>query len=420
MRLLVCTMFSIDSPSAGKNRLLRMIRALRHQGHRASLVGQASNSTSEWEEFEIEGAHCVGFSPAHFRARRYCRAMQYGAQAALFYRKHLASLLSRFDAQGVISYAYQAQTARAILRGARQANAFVVADMVELFDLHFWYALNGMNYQQWSLCRSVLPKMDGLIGISKAWCDWAAARNLPHVWIPAFAEERGCVRQAPSPPDRPFTITFVGHWIERERPRALLKALRLCIDRGIDVRLNVLGNVGKSRRERHAMAMLRSDSLLQQHVNFLGFVSDQERDRQFAEADAFIILRSDNRETDMLFPTRLPEYLLTANPVILSRVGSFPYCFEHGKDIWFVSKENDPDEIAQAICYLAQHPEERRRIGGQGRQTALEQFSLDVLGKRLADFLMTLTPGSDLSRHVPGDAGTRCGETACGGSRSSR
>jgi glycosyltransferase involved in cell wall biosynthesis len=387
MRLLVCTSLPILEPSAGLNRLTRMSRALRPHGIETVLVGRGQSLNAAWNEVSDEQGLRVVYDGPRTGVRRHCRAMTHGAQAAHFYRHHLPDLIARYQCQGVLGYLAQAQVGQALLETARATDTFVVADMVERFRPSLYYLLNGVYFEQMRLCASVLPQYDGILGISKAWCDWASARRLPSVWIPSFAEDHGQVRDEPSSGGQPFTITFIGHWIEREKPRAILKAMRLCIDRGINVRMNVLGKVGQTRRERSAMRLLRSDPVLQKAVHFHGFVSDAERNRHLAEADAFILLRPDSRETDMLFPTRLPEYMLTANPVILSQVGSFPYCFEHRRDVWFVSKANAPHEIAEAIAQLAHDPDERHAIGQRGRQTALEQFSLDVLGERLARFL---------------------------------
>ena len=390
MRFLACTWIPLERPSAGLNLFLRMRRSLENQGIDMILVGQQDDMDAPWRETSLQGRPAIAFSGQHTGVRRYSLALTHAAQAAKFYRDTLPTLLTEYECDGAIVYSFQAQTAQAVLEGCRSLNKLVIADMVEWYRWSAYCLLNGVNIQQHRLCRSVLPNMDGIIGISKAWCAWAEARGVPSVWIPAFAEDRGCSRITPSPPDQPFTITFIGHWVDRELPNVILRALRLCIDRGLDIRMNVLGNAGQTRNERKAMRLLRADNVLQGHVNFLGFVSDEERDRQLAQADAFVLLRSDCRETDMLFPTRLPEYLLSGNPVILSKVGSFQSCFEHGKDVWFLSRKNRPEELAEALIWLAGHPKERMEIGRCGRQSAIAQFSLDVLGRRLADFLENL------------------------------
>jgi len=388
MNVLICTSSNILLPSAGKNRLTRMRRALAPHGIKTILVGAGNSDQPEpWCLIETPGGLCITFNPNRVQVWRHCRALKIGAQAVKFYQDYLVKLIERFECSGIIDYSFQGQVSRAILEGVRMTNSFVVADVVEHFNLSWHYLFNGINYQQLQRCRVLLPKMNGVIGISKAWCAWADKQGIPNVWIPPFAEDYCSVRTKPSLPDRPFTMVFLGHWVPRELPRVFLKALQLCIEQNIDVRMIVLGNVGKSSRERPAMRFLQKDPVLAKHVTFRGFVSDQERDHELAESDAFIILRSDNRETEMLFPTRLPEYMLSGNPVVLSKVGSFPQCFEHKKDVWFVSARNTPEEVAEAILYLAQHPTERLEIGRQGRKTALAQFSLEALGSRLARFL---------------------------------
>jgi glycosyltransferase involved in cell wall biosynthesis len=244
-----------------------------------------------------------------------------------------------------------------------------------------------MNWQQFAFSRWYLPQMDGVIGISKGWCEWASKQNIPNVWIPSFAEDHGIVRTEIVSRKQPFILTFIGHWVPRELPKVILRAIRICLDQGFDVRMNVLGNVGSTYRERSAVRMLEKDELLKKHVQFLGFVSDEERDSILAESDGFIILRHDNRETDRLFPTRLPEYMLTGNPVILTKTKGFGGYFEHRKDVWFVSPENNPEEIANALIHLVRNPKERMVIGKRGRNKALSDFSLEILGVNLAKFL---------------------------------
>ena len=390
MKLLICTHAHIDKPSAAINRLRRMASSLLPHDIHVSIAGPGSEVDGAWQAYPDSDGTEIAYNPSLFRAKRYSPALTSGAQAARFFRENLKPIVNQLGFDGIIAYGPQAQLIEGMRQGARESGVFIVADQVERYRMNAYYLLNGVYWEQVKLCNSVLPKLDGVIGISKGWEDWATSKGIPTVWIPSFAEDHGAVRQEPSPPDRPFTMTFVGHWIEREMPRVFLKAMRLCLDRGIDVRMNVLGKVESNPRAKKSLKFLRSDPVLREHVNFLGFVSDKERDCNLAEADAFIILRSDCRETDMLFPTRLPEYMLTGNPLILSETGSFRHCFEHRKDVWFVPKTNRPEEVASAIEHLATNPEERLAIGRAGRESALAQFSPEVLGARLAGFLKSV------------------------------
>lgn len=387
MKLLVCTALAIHKPSAGLNRLERMRSALRPNGIEVIIVGTGDCPYAPWQVDMSDYGSYIVFDPARIRVWRHCESATLTAQTALFYRRHLMEIISAQRCAGVICYTFQADNAGAILAATRQAGGFVFADMVEWFNISWHYMFNGVNIQQARMRRYVLPNVDGMIGISKGWCEWADQRDIANIWIPSFAEDSGLFRTTPPPPNRPLTLAFIGHLVSRELPQVIMRAIQLCYDRDVDVRMNVLGNVRRMPSECTAMRIIRKNPVLAERVKFLGFVSDTERDILLADADAFILLRSNTRETDMLFPTRLPEYLLSANAVILSRVGSFRECFEHRKDVWFIDGRNAPEEVAEALIYLAEHPQDRLEIGRRGRETAIRLFAPALLGSRLAGFL---------------------------------
>jgi glycosyltransferase involved in cell wall biosynthesis len=376
-----------------------MRRSLAIHGIETILVGAGGDHREAWRVETSANGRCIGYGLREGLARRHSRAMAIGARAACFYREYLPQLLESFKCTGVIDYASQAQVSKVVYQAAHSYGVFAVADVVEHYDWSWHYILNGMNWQQMLLRQAVLPRMDGIIGISRGWCHWADQRGIPNVWIPAFAEDHGCVRGGPSSSGQPFTIAFIGHWLTRELPMVILDAVRICKKRGLLVHLQVMGKVGGTFGEKPVEWYLRKYPEIAKQVAVLGFVSDRERDQHLANADAFVLLRPHSRETDMLFPTRLPEYMLSGNPVVLSEVGCFPDCFTHRKDVWFVSRQNSPKELADALVHLATHAEERLAIGERGRQTALEQFSLDVLGQRLAQFLAE-TAGRQPTRKV--------------------
>lgn len=387
MNVLLCTDISLERPSAGLNRLKRMRQSLLQQGVGAILAGEGSCGDALWRiEQGSEGTNVV-YNRNLVPVLGHCRAAQATAQATYFYKRHLAHIIAKLDCDGVIAYTFQGDTAAAILQGARLAGVFVVADMVEWFGLSVRYLLNGVALQQARLHRRVLPCMDGIIGISHAWESLACDLKLPYVWIPSFAEEPRCGRTQPSSPAGKLTLTFIGHWVARERPCELLNALHLCQMKGIEVNMNVLGHIGSSIFEWRAMYLLKHRKELNSRVRLLGFVEDHERDRLLANSDAFVLLRDDSRESNMLFPTRLPEYMLTGNPVVLSATSAFRRCFKHGKDVWFVPSKNTPASVADALEYLALDLAARSRIGNAGQETARETFSQGVLGVRLATFL---------------------------------
>ncbi len=389
MKVIICSLLPLGTPSAARNRLYMMRGALAREGIEAIVVGEGDYTLGpNWRLVEGKNGYNIEFRRDKVPVHYYSPALQIGVRAARFYKRNLLEIIRDFHCSGVIDYSFQAQTSVEILKAARAIGAFVVADLVERFDFSWHNLFNGMLWQQKRLCDAVVPKLDGVIGISKGWCQWAKRQKIPYTWIPSFAEDRASLlRRRESPAGRPFTLVFVGHWIPRELPGAIFGAIKLCANQGIEIRLEVLGNAGKTARERGALEQVRTDAELVRQIDFLGYVDDNERDRRLSLADAFVLLRPDTRETDMLFPTRLPEYLLSSNPVVLSSVGSFPDCFKDGYDVYFVPAENRSEDIAKALMTLHKTPELRRFIGENGRRTALRMFSVELLGKRLAEFL---------------------------------
>jgi glycosyltransferase involved in cell wall biosynthesis len=68
--------------------------------------------------------------------------------------------------------------------------------------------------------------------------------------------------------------------------------------------------------------------------------------------------------------------MATALPVVATNVGGIPELIRHGENGLLVPPA-DPVALAEAIQYLADHPEESRRMGLQGRIRMEKQFTLD-------------------------------------------
>ena len=128
---------------------------------------------------------------------------------------------------------------------------------------------------------------------------------------------------------------------------------------------------------------------------------------QLKQAHAFVLLREENRETQALFPTRLPEYLSLGIPVILSKAGDLPLYLEHRKSAWLIPPGHAAEDLAQAIHHLATHEDDRRAIGRGGWEVASSTLSCEKLGGELLAFLRSVVrrpaeePGRDAANPIP-------------------
>ena len=141
-------------------------------------------------------------------------------------------------------------------------------------------------------------------------------------------------------------------------------------------------------------------------IRMMGWVSDDVLQREMAAADAFVLLRSDDRETRALFPTRLPEYLATGKPVILSDAGDLAFYVQHQRSAWVIPPGDRPDALAEAIAHLATHPQEAREVGLGGREALVQSFSQEKLSQRIVEFFSSCG-----CRRDPAAAETKTAET---------
>jgi len=322
----------------------------------------------------------------------------------------LADVLESTDCHLLIDYCSYGRVSRVVWQIAKARGIPVIGDLVEQKapTLHRW--LNGAAHEQTIRDREILPRLDGIIGISPAWVQWAKAQNLPSVWVPALLDPQELPQRQPNIAPTPranastesFTtngadkprIGWIGHWNQREHIQTLLHALRQLAVDGTPVALDVVGKVATSRWAKRLVRWVQHDLTLNPLVHFHGFVSESQKRALMDAANLHVLLRSENNETRKLFPTRLPEYLSGGKPVILSACTNFTGTFTHGHDIWFVSPDNRPSDLGCAIKQLVQDRGLADRIGDAGRTRAIEMFSTDRAARDLGVFLRQYDPAA--------------------------
>jgi glycosyltransferase involved in cell wall biosynthesis len=183
--------------------------------------------------------------------------------------------------------------------------------------------------------------------------------------------------------DGRFVVTFAGLHGIAQGLDGVLRAGSLLRDRP-EVLFCLIG-------EGPVKARLQAEAEAQKldNVRFLPPVPLAEITPYLTGSDALLVPLKPDPIFDTFIPSKLFDFLACARPVILMVAGEAREVLEASKGGVFVTP-GDASGLAQAaLDLLALGPENRARMGAQGREYVLAHYTRAVQGKRLVEWLET-------------------------------
>jgi glycosyltransferase involved in cell wall biosynthesis len=191
--------------------------------------------------------------------------------------------------------------------------------------------------------------------------------------------------------DGPVRILFTGNFDLRKGVRLLLEAIRNCRRSGLDLRLDLMGNLDNG-----ASCLEAGDNLFFTHTPFAPL---QQVCMAFARADLFV------------FPTFAEgssrsgmEAAAAGLPIITTENCGLP--LEHEKSAIYVPV-NDSDALAEAISRLSSQEGLRRQLGRNAMKTVTENYTWMHYGQQVAEYLKEAVEASANRRSPPLRSGRR-------------
>jgi glycosyltransferase involved in cell wall biosynthesis len=389
MRVLILLPLGFPYGSAAASRVDKYARGLREAGAEAYVVGASFDGEPAPPGQWLRTPQGVPFRVARLVARPGThRSLETYRQARPEFLDVLRNTLN-WDA--AILYGQSAYLYGPILRMCRRRGTTALVECNEWFP--FWGFAGGFFspffWDRYAFRRWCLRQATGAIAISVFWEQYIRRLGLPVIRIPALGED-----DVPAGDEAgrqgSFDVCCLGALYARDLPMTLLDSVRKAAQRGLPVRLVLIGDTAKYSYGRRARAAAQADPVLRERVEFRGPVPQWEVPEKLAPFKALVLIRPQNRETRACFPTRLPEYLHTGKPVILSAAGDVPLYFRHRVNAWLVPPGRQPGPLAEAYEELSRNAELARAIGKAGKETARREFSYRRHGKELLAFLNQL------------------------------
>jgi glycosyltransferase involved in cell wall biosynthesis len=231
-----------------------------------------------------------------------------------------------------------------------------------------------------------------VIGVTRPFCDHidqVRGKGPRAVFIPNgtldlfFANGTSEGRRRLGVPENHFVVTFAGtHGIAQALPAVLDAAARV----NEKIHFAFIGE-GPVKAALQRAAVERG----LQNVTFRPQLPLEQVPPILAASDALLVPMAADPVFSSFIPSKLFDYMATGRPVVLSARGESAHILERAAGGVAVEPEN-PEALASAVNWLAQHPREAREMGENGRRFAsnwlrlvqaerMEQVLLHVRGK---------------------------------------
>ena len=153
----------------------------------------------------------------------------------------------------------------------------------------------------------------------------------------------------------------------------LIKAFAIVHRSYPDIKLYIMGKA-PSKEDSAGNITLAENLGLASSVVFKGIIPAAEMPQMLVNATIVALARPDSIQAKYGFPTKLGEYLLSGNPVVVTQVGDIPLFLENGKTA-LLSNPRDPQGFAENLLWALNHEKEAKAIGLAGLEVALRNFN---------------------------------------------
>ncbi len=128
---------------------------------------------------------------------------------------------------------------------------------------------------------------------------------------------------------------------------------------------------------------------IEANVKFVAWVPYQEKERLSSQASMGVVTYLPYANNTSCLPNKLFDYMLVGLPVIASDFPLYREVVEPNR-CGLIVDPSKPDQIARAMEYLIEHPQEARQMGEDGRRAVQEKYNWERESRRLLEIYETV------------------------------
>jgi len=185
----------------------------------------------------------------------------------------------------------------------------------------------------------------------------------------------------------------------------VIEAFALVAAKQPDWQLVLVGVARPAPFEGELRALARQRGI-EKNVTFLPWVPYEEKERLTSAASIGVITYLPYSNNTSCLPNKLFDYMLVGMPVVASNFPLYREVVEPSR-CGLIVDPSRPEEIAEAMTYLIEHPDEARAMGERGLRAVRERYNWEGQSVQLCRIYEVLLGTTGGQQRVEGTSDCR-------------
>ncbi len=200
-------------------------------------------------------------------------------------------------------------------------------------------------------------------------------------------------------------IIYLGAMSRTRGLVEVIEAFALVAANHPDWRLVLVGVARPASFEDELRALARQRGI-EKNVTFLPWVPYEEKERLTSAASIGVITYLPYSNNTSCLPNKLFDYMLVGMPVVASNFPLYREVVEPSR-CGLIVDPSRPEEIAEAMTYLIEHPDEARAMGERGLRAVRERYNWEGQSAQLCRMYEVLLGTTGGQQRVEGTSDCR-------------
>ena len=371
--LIIITSYSFPIGLASTNRITTYAKAIA-KTHRVLLLSYADSSYITNGETYVKGSY-DGIDYLYLRPRdpKKKTLLSKISYRIITYLRFIYLLLFEYKTQSIISYFDSISYTRLLYGISRIRSIPIYRDITETYELYF------KTKKERNRHKRIQSLYDGLIVLTEGIRDYFIGINDNTFLLPMGVDIARF--EAITPVDNKYFFYCSGGVLERDGVLDAINGFLLFHSKNNNYKFKMATPINRDDEYHNkVLTLIRENPCLE----YLGVVNSDVIPGLMMSATGLTVTPHYDYITKG-FPTKLGEYLASGKPVICTSIPSLKNSVPI--DCCIMVEPNHPEQVAEAMSYIASHAEESKQIGERGRSFVESKYTVEPYLKDLKNFI---------------------------------